>query len=148
MYWYILPLFSHPILFCQMLSPTPEGELVGKAQVKMIFDIGKVGKISGCGVIQGSMIKAASLVRVMRGDNILHNGPVKTLKSFKEDVNEVKEGFDCGINLHGWDGMEVGDVLECYVGTAGSGSSGGSGSDGEPKTTAVKTKKRKKRRKT
>ena len=96
------------------LSPTPDGELIGKATVKEIFDIGKVGKIAGSGVIEGKVVKAGT-VRVMRGDRIVHEGKLKTLKSFKANVPEVESGNDCGINFFDWEEMEVGDVVECYA---------------------------------
>jgi len=98
----------------KVLSPTPDGELVGKATVKEIFDIGKVGKIAGSGVLEGKMLKAGT-VRVMRGDRIVHEGKLKTLKSFKANVPEVESGNDCGINFFDWEEMEVGDVVECYA---------------------------------
>jgi translation initiation factor IF-2 len=138
-----------------MLSPTPDGELIGKAEVKAIFDIGKVGKVCGCGVTSG-VIKRSGQVRVMRGDTILHMGNIKTLKSFKLDVNEVKSGSECGINLHEWEDIAVGDVLECYSGggskdiAESSSSSGGKkkgDGDSGVDSSKEKTKVRKKRRK-
>ena len=96
------------------LSPTPEGELVGRAEIKEVFDIGKVGKVAGCGVTEGSMLKAGT-VRVMRAGRPVHEGRLRTLKSFKENVAAVESGNDCGINFFDWEEMEVGDTVECYT---------------------------------
>jgi hypothetical protein len=95
-------------------------------------------------------------VRVMRGDTILHMGNIKTLKSFKLDVNEVKSGSECGINLHEWEDIAVGDVLECYSGggskdiaeSSSGGKKKGDGDSGaDSSSSKEKTKVRKKRRK-
>jgi translation initiation factor IF-2 len=98
----------------RVLSPTPDGVLSGKAEVKAIFDIGKVGKIAGCMVTEGSVSKAAS-VRVMRGAHVVYEGSLRALKSFKANVQTVENGNECGINFVDWEEMEVGDVVECYT---------------------------------
>lgn len=97
----------------EVLSPTPDGELVGKAEVKMVFDIGKVGKIAGCGVVDGDILKAGN-VRVLRGPRIVYEGQLTTLKHVKEDVTKISAGSDCGMAFEEWEGMEEGDVVECY----------------------------------
>jgi len=97
----------------KVLSPTPDGILIGKAEVKAIFDIGKVGKIGGCNVIEGSVSKSSD-VRVMRGPRIVYEGSLRTLKSFKENVASVESGNECGINFVDWEEMEEGDIVECY----------------------------------
>ena len=97
----------------EVLSPTPEGELVGRAEVKMVFDIGKVGKIAGCGVVDGDIIKTAN-VRVLRGPRIVYEGRLVTLKHVKEDVNKISAGSECGMGFEEWEDMEEGDVIECY----------------------------------
>jgi len=98
----------------KVLSPVPEGVLVGKAEVKEVFEIGKVGKIAGCGVVDGNVQRGGN-VRVLRGNRIVHEGKLRTLKSFKEDVQKVETGNDCGINFFDWEEMEVGDLIECYT---------------------------------
>lgn len=98
----------------KVLSPTPDGELVGKAEVKAIFDIGKVGKVAGCMVTEGEVVKGSN-VRVLRGPRIVHEGKLRTLKSFKEDVQTVASGNECGINFFEWEDMQEEDSIECYV---------------------------------
>jgi len=66
----------------EVLSPTPDGEYVGKAEVKMLFDIGKVGKVAGCACVDGELIKTGN-VRVLRGAKIIFEGKIKTLKHLK-----------------------------------------------------------------
>lgn len=97
----------------KVLSPTPDGYLSGKAEVKAIFDIGKVGKIAGCIVTEGNLAKVAA-VRVMRGPRIVYEGSLRTLKSFKENVVSVESGNECGANFVDWEEMLEGDVVECY----------------------------------
>ena len=87
---------------------------MGRAEIKEVFDIGKVGKVAGCGVTEGSMLKAGT-VRVMRAGRPVHEGRLRTLKSFKENVAAVESGNDCGINFFDWEEMEVGDTVECYT---------------------------------
>ena len=70
--------------------------------------------MAGCGVVSGAMVKGAN-VRVMRGPRIVHEGKLRTLKSFKDNVQTVAEGNECGINFFGWEDMEAGDIIECYT---------------------------------
>ena len=76
------------------LSPTPDGELVGKAEIRQIFEIGKLGKVAGSMISEGYIKKGAN-VRVMQGDAIMYDGKLKTLKHFKEDVSTLDSGNEC-----------------------------------------------------
>ena len=96
-----------------VLSPTPDGELVGTAVVKQCFDIGKLGKVAGCGVETGWIRKSAN-IRVMRGDAIMYQGRLRTLRSVKVDVERIDAGSDCGLSFRDWEEVEVGDVVEAY----------------------------------
>lgn len=98
----------------EVLSPTPDGEYVGKAEVKMMFDIGKVGKVAGCACTDGDIVKAGN-VRVLRGAKIVFEGRIKTLKHLKEDVQTITSGMECGMNFFDWEEMEEGDIVECYT---------------------------------
>lgn len=98
----------------EVLSPTPEGDYTGKAEVKAIFDIGKVGKIAGCAVLDGEVLKSANF-RVLRGPRIVHEGRLKTLKHVKEDVQSMSAGSECGVNFQDWEEMMEGDIIESYV---------------------------------
>mmetsp|Transcript_7867 Transcript_7867/g.16419 ORF Transcript_7867/g.16419 Transcript_7867/m.16419 type:complete len:246 (+) Transcript_7867:1457-2194(+) len=102
---------------CQMqeiLSPTPEGEYVGKAVVQEIFNIGGLGNVAGSRCLDGK-IRKGSNVRVMRGDKILCEAKVKTLRNLKTEVEQIEEGVECGIGLEGFEIFEVGDIIESYV---------------------------------
>ncbi|KAJ1449111.1 hypothetical protein M885DRAFT_449468 [Pelagophyceae sp. CCMP2097] len=97
----------------KILSPTPDGDLVGTAVVKQLFEIGKLGKVAGCGVLSGYMARSAN-IRVMSGDEIKFQGKLKTLRNLKTDVSRVDEGSDCGLSFRDWDEIQVGDTVECY----------------------------------
>ena len=97
----------------KVLSPTPDGELVGTAVVKQCFDIGKLGKVAGCGVETGWIRKSAN-IRVMRGDAIMYQGRLRTLRSVKVDVERIDAGSDCGLSFRDWEEVEVGDIVEAY----------------------------------
>ncbi len=97
-----------------LLEPVYVPKTVGQAEVRAVFSIPKVGKVAGCMVTQG-MIRRNGRVRVWRGDKVLHEGGLASLKRFEKDVREVREGFDCGIKVEGFEDIEVGDRLECFV---------------------------------
>ncbi len=97
-----------------LLEPVYVPQTVGQAEVRAVFSIPKVGKVAGCMVTQG-VIRRNGRVRVWRGDKVLHEGGLASLKRFDKDVREVREGFDCGIKVEGFEDIEVGDRLECFV---------------------------------
>ena len=96
-----------------MLSPDIKEEILGEAEVKELFKISSVGTIAGCKVSSGT-IKRNSDIRVIREGTQIHESSIKTLKRFKDDVSEVKEGFECGILVENFNDIKVGDVLECF----------------------------------
>jgi len=98
----------------EILSPTPDGEYIGKAKVKQVFSIGKVGNIAGCEVIDGKVKKGAN-VRVMRGPRVIFEGKMKTLKNVKVDADEMASGSECGIQVDNFEEFELDDVIECYI---------------------------------
>lgn len=98
----------------EVLSPTPEGEYVGAALVQEVFNIGGTGNIAGSRCTDG-IIKKGSNVRIMRGDKILAESRVRTLRSFKSEVDSISEGDECGIGLLDFEDFEAGDVIESYV---------------------------------
>jgi translation initiation factor IF-2 len=97
-----------------MLEPEEVETVIGQAQVRAVFKISRIGKIAGCRVRSGE-IRRNARVRVIRNGEEIFDGEVSSLKHEKDDVREVREGFECGINLKGFDDFEEGDVLECYV---------------------------------
>jgi translation initiation factor IF-2 len=97
-----------------MLEPEYKDTVTGKAEVLAVFHISKLGNIAGCKVITGEMRRNGK-VRVIRGNKTIHEGEMSSLKREKEDVREVRQGFECGIALKGFDTFEKGDQIECYV---------------------------------
>ncbi len=97
-----------------MLKPEFTETTIGKAQVLAVFPISKVGKIAGCRVLDGE-IRRNGKVRLNRGADIVFEGDIASLKHEKEDVREVRTGFECGIGLKNFNDIVVGDVLECYT---------------------------------
>jgi translation initiation factor IF-2 len=98
----------------KMVDPTYEDVLQGTAEVRKVFLISKVGAIAGCFVKEGKVSRNNS-VRLVRNNVVLWEGKLATLKRFKDDVREVTSGYECGIRLDGFDGIEDGDVLECFA---------------------------------
>ena len=97
-----------------LLAPEKKEEVLGHATIKELFVISRVGTIAGCAVTDG-VIKRAGLYRLFRdGKQMLVNQKLDSLKRFKDDVREVKGGFECGLRVLGFDDVKLGDVLECY----------------------------------
>ncbi len=96
-----------------MLDPVQREEYIGQAKIQEVFNITKVGKVAGCMVEEG-FVKRGSKVRLLRDDVVIHEGMLKTLKRFKDEVNEVKEGTECGMAFENYDDMKAGDVIECF----------------------------------
>lgn len=96
-----------------MLAPKEEEVIVGTIEVRETFKISKVGTIAGCYVLDGSF-KRNNKVRVIREGIVIHEGEIAQLKRFKDDVNEVKSGYECGMSFKGFNDLEVGDTLESY----------------------------------
>jgi translation initiation factor IF-2 len=97
-----------------MLAPEIRETALGKAQVRQIFVISKLGPICGSYVAEGKIVRNAK-VRVRRGDEVVSQGTVGSLKRFKDDVREVLAGLECGIGVDGASGVQPGDILEVYT---------------------------------
>lgn len=97
-----------------MLQPEFTEKVIGKANVLAVFPVSKVGKIAGCRVVDGE-IRRNGKVRMYRGADMVYQGEISSLKHEKDDVREVRHGFECGINLKNFNDVEVGDVIECYI---------------------------------
>ncbi|MBO36340.1 MAG: translation initiation factor IF-2 [Anaerolineaceae bacterium] len=97
-----------------LLEPEEQEVVVGEAEVREVFNISKIGQIAGCYMRSGEFRRRA-LARVVRGDKVVHDGNVSSLKHEKDDVNQVRKGFECGIGLKGFQDFKVGDALQCYV---------------------------------
>jgi translation initiation factor IF-2 len=96
-----------------MLAPTLRETFLGNAQIREIFEITKVGKVAGCYVTEG-LVRRGAKVRLLRNDIVIHEGTLKTLRRFKDDVKEVKEAYECGMAFENYSDIQVGDVIECF----------------------------------
>ena len=97
-----------------MLAPETRQVVIGKAEVRAVFRIPKIGNIAGCHVSQGEVRRNAK-ARLLRGKDVIFDGAVSSLRHEKEDIREIREGFECGIGLKGFTDFQVGDVIECYT---------------------------------
>ena len=96
-----------------LLSPDLKEEFLGNAEIKEVFNISKIGKIAGCVVTEGS-IKRGAQVRLLRDNVVIHEGSLKTLKHFKEEVKDIREGSECGAGFENYNDLQVGDFIECF----------------------------------
>ncbi len=96
-----------------MLAPERKENVIGLVEVRQVFRISKVGTVAGCYVLEG-LVKRGASVRVLRDNVVVHSGELDSLKRFKEDVREVKAGFECGLSIKGFEDVKEGDQLEVY----------------------------------
>jgi len=96
-----------------LLSPDLKEKFLGNAQILQVFNITKVGKVAGCKITDG-IVKRGAKVRLLRDNVVIHEGALKTLKRMKDEVKEVREGFECGMAFESYDNIEAGDVIECF----------------------------------
>jgi translation initiation factor IF-2 len=96
-----------------MLAPEKKESILGTVEIRQVFHISKIGTIAGCYVTDG-IVKRGSQVRVLRNNVVIHTGELDSLKRFKDDVREVKEGYECGLSLRNFNDLEVGDLLEVF----------------------------------
>jgi translation initiation factor IF-2 len=96
-----------------MLAPEKRENVLGLVEIRQVFRISKVGAVAGCMVLSG-IVKRGSSVRVLRDNVVIHTGELDSLKRFKDDVREVKEGFECGLSLKGYNDINEGDQLEVF----------------------------------
>jgi len=101
------------LLLSGLLTPLKSEEYLGQAEVRQVFKISNVGKIAGCFVTSG-LIKRNGKARLLRDNIVIHDGILKTLKRFKEDAKEVKNGFECGIAFENFEDIKERDTIECY----------------------------------
>ena len=97
-----------------MLDPEFEEKVIGTAEIRQTFKISNVGTIAGAYVLTGKVERHAG-VRIIRDDVVIHSGELASLKRFKDDAKEVAKGYECGIQIEGFNDIQEGDILECYV---------------------------------
>lgn len=96
-----------------MMAPELKEKFLGNAQVREVFNITKVGKIAGCMVTEG-VVQRGAKVRLLRENVVIYEGSLKTLKRFKDEVKEVREGTECGMAFENYQDLRAGDVIECF----------------------------------
>jgi translation initiation factor IF-2 len=96
-----------------LLSPDTKEEFIGYAEIRQVFSISKLGKIAGCMVTDG-VIKRGCKVRLLRDNVVIHEGSLKTLKRFKDEVKEVRESMECGMAFENYSDIAEGDQIECF----------------------------------
>lgn len=95
-----------------LLSPTLKEHFLGRAEIRKVFKITGSGMVAGCYVTEG-LVKRGAKVRLLRDDVVIHEGALKTLKRMKDEVKEVKQGFECGMAFENYENIREGDVIEC-----------------------------------
>jgi translation initiation factor IF-2 len=96
-----------------MLAPTLRERFLGNAAIREVFNITRVGKVAGCMVTEG-VVRRGAKVRLLRDNVVIHEGSLKTLKRFKDEVREVRDGYECGMAFENYENIQVGDVIECF----------------------------------
>ncbi len=96
-----------------LLAPVRKEKYLGRAEVRATFTVPKVGTVAGCAVVDGIVTRAAN-IRLLRDSKTIYEGRLSSLKRFKDDVREVKEGFECGMGIDKFNDIKVGDIFEAY----------------------------------
>ena len=96
-----------------LLAPTVQEKVLGHAEIREVFAISKVGKVAGCMATDG-VVRRGARARLLRDDVVVHHGRLGSLRRFKEEVREVKEGYECGLSFEGFQDIQQADVVECY----------------------------------
>ena len=96
-----------------MLEPTEEEVIAGNVEVREIYKISKIGTIAGCYVTNGNILRN-NKIRLIRDGIVVYTGKIKQLKRFKDDVNEVKNGYECGLSIADFNDIKVDDVIESF----------------------------------
>lgn len=96
-----------------MLSPELKEKILGYAEIREVYNITGVGKVAGCMVTEG-IVRRGAKVRLLRDNVVIHDGSLGQLKRFKEDVKEVREGYECGMSFENYNDIQKGDFIECY----------------------------------
>ena len=97
-----------------MLSPEMREEILGNIEIREVYKISKIGNIAGCMVMTGKITREAK-VRIIREGIVVHDGLLASLKRFKDDVKEVTKGYDCGLQIKGYNDIKEGDTIEPYT---------------------------------
>ncbi len=100
-------------LLSGLLKPDISENITGNVEIREVFNISKVGNIAGC-MVKDGLISRKSQIRILRDNIVIHKGQISSLKRFKEEVSEVKSGFECGVMLDNYSDIKVGDIIETF----------------------------------
>ncbi len=100
-------------LLTGLLKPDISEKITGNVEIREVFNISKVGNIAGC-MVKDGLISRKSQIRILRDNIVIHKGQISSLKRFKEEVSEVKSGFECGVMLDNYSDIKVGDIIETF----------------------------------
>lgn len=98
-----------------LLAPTITEKVIGRAEVRNLFHISRLGTVAGCHVLDGKITRTNSSIRIIRDNVVIYESKLSSLKRFKEDAREVQAGFECGIMVENFNDLKVGDIIENYV---------------------------------
>jgi translation initiation factor IF-2 len=98
-----------------LLEPTFKEKILGRAEVRQVFPISRIGTVAGCYVLDGTMIRTSDGMRVIRNNIVVYEGKIASLKRFKEDTKEVQAGYECGIMIENFNDIKAGDIFENYI---------------------------------
>ncbi len=98
-----------------LLEPTFKEKILGRAEVRQVFPISRIGTVAGCYVLDGAMSRTSDGMRVIRNNIVVYEGKISSLKRFKEDTREVQAGYECGIMIENFNDIKVGDIFENYI---------------------------------
>ena len=96
-----------------LLSPSISENITGNVEIREVFNISKVGNIAGC-IVKDGLISRNSQIRILRDSVVIHTGSISSLKRFKDEVKEVKNGYECGVMIENYSDIKVGDIIETY----------------------------------
>jgi translation initiation factor IF-2 len=97
-----------------LLEPTLKEKVMGRAEVRQIFNIPKAGVVAGCYVSEGLISRNCAGARIIRDNIVVYEGKLGSLRRFKDDVKEVQTGFECGMNIENFNDIKPGDIIEVY----------------------------------
>ena len=100
-------------LLSGLLTPDISEKITGNIEIREVFNITKIGNIAGC-MVKDGVVSRNSQIRLLRDNVVIYNGSLASLKRFKEEVKEVKSGFECGVMLENYSDIKIGDIIETY----------------------------------
>jgi translation initiation factor IF-2 len=98
-----------------LLEPTLKEKVLGRAEVRQLFPISRIGTVAGCYVIDGMMSRASDGIRLIRNNIVVYEGKISSLKRIKDDAKEVQTGYECGIMIENFNDLKIGDIIENYI---------------------------------